>query len=151
MKKILTGIISSVLCLSLAACAQVGKAEFDPAKDAETLLSAEGAFVTTLAQIDQSTACALYGIDEGTVTGCAVYGSPSSAEELAIFTLNSSQAAEDAATALQYRVEDRAEELEDYMPGEMDKLKDAVIETRGSSVLLVIAADYGPINDFLEG
>ncbi|WP_251449065.1 DUF4358 domain-containing protein [Vermiculatibacterium agrestimuris] len=150
MKKILSGIVFAVLCLSLTACG--GKtAEFSPAQDAAELREAEGAFTTALTQIDQATACALYGIDEATVTASAVYASPSSAEELAIFTLDSDEAAQAAQTALGYRVEDRLEELEDYMPEEMDKLKDAVIEKRGSSVLLVIASDYGPVSEFLEG
>ena len=150
MKNILSGIVFAVLCLSLTACG--GKtAEFSPAQDAAELREAEGAFTTALTQIDQATACALYGIDEATVTASAVYASPSSAEELAIFTLDSDEAAQAAQTALGYRVEDRLEELEDYMPEEMDKLKDAVIEKRGSSVLLVIASDYGPVSEFLEG
>ena len=151
MKRILTGLLAAALCLSLCACSQGEKADFDPAGDAQALLRADGAFSSSLTQIDQATACALYGIDEDTVTGCAVYASPSSAEELAIFTLRSGQAAEDAAAALQRRVEDRTEELEDYMPGETGKLEAAVVETRGCSALLVIAADYGPVNDFLEG
>ncbi len=150
MKKFLLVLCSAALCLSLSACG--GKtAEFSPAKDAAALLNAEGAFATALTQIDQATACALYGIDEAAVTASAVYASPSSAEELAVFSLNSDEAANAAQTALGYRVEDRMEELEDYMPGEMEKLKSAVVEKRGNSVLLVIAADYGPVNDFLEG
>lgn len=150
MKKFLLVLCSAALCLSLSACG--GKtAEFSPAKDAAALLNAEGAFATALTQIDQATACALYGIDEAAVTASAVYASPSSAEELAVFSLNSDEAANAAQTALDYRVEDRMEELEDYMPGEMEKLKSAVVEKRGNSVLLVIAADYGPVNDFLEG
>ena len=142
--------LAKQLYLFLSACG--GKtAEFSPAKDAAALLNAEGAFATALTQIDQATACALYGIDEAAVTASAVYASPSSAEELAVFSLNSDEAANAAQTALGYRVEDRMEELEDYMPGEMEKLKSAVVEKRGNSVLLVIAADYGPVNDFLEG
>ena len=154
MKKFLLVLCSAALCLSLSACG--GKtAEFSPAKDAAALLNAEGAFATALTQIDQATACALYGIDEAAVTASAVYASPSSAEELAVFSLNSDEAAnaaaaQTAAKQLGYRVEDRMEELEDYMPGEMEKLKSAVVEKRGNSVLLVIAADYGPVNDFLE-
>ena len=152
MKKIRFGILSLTLCLSLAACGG-GKepSPFDPAADAQTLLAADGAFTADLTAVEEATACALYGIDEAAVTASAVYASPSSAEELAVFSLNSNEAANAAQTALGYRVEDRMEELEDYMPGEMEKLKSAVVEKRGNSVLLVIAADYGPVNDFLEG
>ena len=158
MKKILSGIVFAVLCLSLTACG--GKtAEFSPAKDAAELREAEGAFTTALTQIDQATACALYGIDEATVTASAVYASPSGLSPPPPPPpwpphhppATPPPPAQAAQTALDYRVEDRLEELEDYMPEEMDKLKDAVIEKRGSSVLLVIASDYGPVSEFLEG
>jgi len=147
MKKLLSGVLAAALCLSLAACGG-GKAGFSP-DDAQTLLSSS-AFSETLESIDQSTACLLYGIDEDTVTGSAVYGSTgATAEELAIFTLKDEESAKAAATALGYRVEDRADELADYLPNELPKLDKAVIETRGSSVLLVVAADYAPVEEFL--
>ena len=111
-----------------------------------------GAFSEALTEIDQDTACLLYGIDASTVTACAVYGSTgATAEELAIFTLKDSDAAGAALSALQLRVEDRTEALASYLPNEITKLQSAVTEARGSSVLLVIAADYGPIDTFLEG
>ncbi len=149
MKKFLSGILLLTLCLSLTACGQGDRQPFDPAEDADTLL-ATTAFSEALESIDQDTACALYGIDPNTVSSCAVYGSTgATAEELAIFALTDADAAKAAATALGYRVEDRKEELEDYLPNEMDKLDHAVIDTVGNTVLLVIAADYGPVDDFL--
>ena len=48
-------------------------------------------------------------------------------------------------------MEDRTEALASYLPNEITKLQSAVTEARGSSVLLVIAADYGPVDTFLEG
>lgn len=152
MKKFLCVLLSAVLCLSLTSCGGENKSEFDPAADAQALLETDGVFSEALEEIDQATACALYGIDENTVTSCAVYGSTgATAEELAIFVLKDADAADAALTALGYRVEDRREELENYLPAEMDKLKSPVTEKRGCSVLLVIAADYGPVNEFLEG
>ncbi|BDF68891.1 hypothetical protein CE91St43_28630 [Oscillospiraceae bacterium] len=151
MKKLLAGITSLALCLSLTACGGDGKKAFDPSADAETLLNS-GAFSEALTEIDQDTACLLYGIDASTVTACAVYGSTgATAEELAIFTLKDSDAAGTALSALQLRVEDRTEALASYLPNEITKLQSAVTEARGSSVLLVIAADYGPVDTFLEG
>ena len=76
-----------------------------------------------------------------------------SLEELAIFTLTDGEAAEAALTALEYRVEDQKESAADYagyLQNELPKLEGAVTRQRGNSVLLVIAADYGPVNDFLE-
>lgn len=156
MKKIRFGILSLTLCLSLAACGG-GKepSPFDPAADAQTLLAADGAFTSDLTAVEEATACALYGIDPDTVTGCAVYmgNTGVSLEELAIFTLTDGEAAEAALTALEYRLEDQKESAADYagyLQNELPKLEGAVTRQRGNSVLLVIAADYGPVNDFLE-
>lgn len=152
MKKLLCGILSLALCLSLAACGGKDPAPFEPEADAQTLLNSDGVFSEGLEAIDASAACALYGIDEATVTSAAVYGSTgATAEELAIFAFSSAEDAKAAQTQLQYRVEDRTEELRDYLPNELPKLEKAVIQVRGASVLLVVAADYGPVNDFLEG
>ena len=122
MKKIRFGILSLTLCLSLAACGG-GKepSPFDPAADAQTLLAADGAFTADLTAVEEATACALY--------------------------------AEAALTALEYRVEDQKESAADYagyLQNELPKLEGAVTRQQGNSVLLVIAADYGPVNDFLE-
>lgn len=150
MKKLLSGLLLLPLCLSLAACGKK-QASFSPARDAAALMDAPGVFSSPLTQIDQSTACVLYGIDESTVTESAVYGSTSGADELAIFTFSGEEDAQAAQTQLQYRVEDRIEELRDYLPQELPKLDGALILVRGASVLFVVAADYGPVNDFLEG
>ncbi len=150
MKKFLSVFISAALVMSLAACGG-GETAFDPAADAKTLLETEGVFSEAMTEIDRSTACALYGMDESTVTDSAVYGATGCAEELAIFTLSDETAAQAAATQLGYRVEDRKEGLADYMPAELPKLDKAVVETRGNSVLLVIAADYAGVDAFLKG
>ena len=140
------------LCLTLAACGgENSPAPFDPAADSRTLLDTPGVFSGAMVEIDGDTACALYGIDAATVDACAVYAAEGSAEELAIFTFPDDDAAQAGAKRLGYRVEDRADELRDYMPGELTKLSGAVVETRGASALLVIAADYTAVTAFLEG
>ena len=150
MKKFLSGILAAALCLGLSACGGKETAPFDPAADAETLL-ASGAFSEELTQIDRAVICAQYGLDETTVTGCAAYApTGATAEELAIFTFSSSDQADKALTALQNRVADRTDELEGYLPDEISKLDSAVVEVRGSSALLVVASDYGPVTTFLE-
>lgn len=159
MKKFLSVLCLSALCLSLAACGGSkadGPAPFDPEADAKTLLESEGVFATPLEEIDQATACVLYGIDEASVDSCKVYvgNAGVSLEELAVFTLTDEDAARDALTFLEYRVEDQKEAAAGYagyLQEELSKLDGAVTVQRGSSVLLVIAADYGPVNTFLGG
>ena len=150
MKKARFAPLFLALIFTLSACGEK-PASFSPATDSSILLEAEGAFSAPLTPIDRSTACALYGIDENTVTDCAVYGSTTSAEELAILVFSSNEEAKTAQTLLQYRIKDRTDELRDYLPDELPKLEKAVIELRESSILFVIAADYGPVEDFLKG
>lgn len=151
MKKLLSALLSGILVLSLTACGEKAPAAFDPSKDAQALLDASGVFVETMEPIDQATACSLYGIDEATVTASAVYmANATSAEELAIFTLTDETAAQAAAKQLGYRVDDRIDELTGYLPGEVPKLEDAVVETRGSSVLLLVCSDYDSAKKVLE-
>lgn len=150
MKKSRSVFFAALLVLALAACGDKAPQAFDPASDARTLLDKPGVFSSPLVEIDQATACALYGIDEGGVTGSAVYmANAVSAEELAVFAFSDGDAAQAAATALSCRVEDRKEALADYLPGEVPKLDGAVVEVRGNSALLVVAADYAGVEEFL--
>lgn len=150
MKRLLPTLCAAALCLSLTACGKPA-APFDPVQDAQTLLDS-GAFSEVLTPLDQDVACALYGIDQTAVTACAVYASPgATAEELALFTFSSQEEAEAAVTLLGYRVEDRREELENYLPNELPKLDKAVIQQREASLLLVVATDYSPVETFLKG
>lgn len=155
MKRSLSALLLLALCLTLSACGSREPAPFDPEADSKALLETAGVFTGELEEVDQSTACALYGINESTVTGAKVYmgNTGVSLEELAIFTLTDDDAAQKALTALGYRVEDQREAAAGYagfLQEELPKLDGAVIQQRGASVLLVIAADYGPVEDFLK-
>ena len=76
------------------------------------------------------------------MTGCAVYTTPTAgAEEIAVFTLVDEDAAKSALDALTQRVADQKEALENYQPDEVSKLDNAILEQRGNSVLLAVAAD----------
>lgn len=133
--------LAAAMTLVLCACGGGAAEPFDPASTASALLDS-GAFSENLEQLDQDVACMLYGIDESTVTGSAVYGSTgATAEEIAVFTLTDETAAQAAKTALETRVADQKTALESYLPAEIVKLDAAIIEQRGSSVLMVVAAD----------
>ena len=70
-----------------------GPDPYDPETAAQALLDS-GAFSDALDTVDQDTAAALYGIDADTITGSAVYTSPSAgAEEIAVLVLTDEDAA----------------------------------------------------------
>lgn len=151
MKKFLSVFFSALLTVSLTACKQESSpAAFSPDSDAQTLLDS-GAFTEALTQIDTEVACARYGIDPATVTGGAVYGSTgATAEELAIFTFDTPDHAEDAKKAVGYWLEDQTEAMSTYLPLEVPKLEKGVLEVREGSLLLVVANDYAPVDGFLK-
>ena len=151
MKQYLCAALSLALLFSLAACGgkEAEVAPFSPS-DAATLLES-GAFSEVLEAIDTDVACALYGIDQATVTDAAVYSSTgTTAEELAIFTFTDEDAAQAALTALGNHLEDWSAAMADYLPREIPKLEKAVLEQRGNSLLLVVAKDYDPVEEFLN-
>lgn len=135
--------LAAALCLLLSACGGGGDATpFDPASAAQALRDS-GAFTEALEETDLDTSCMLYGLDADTVSGCAVYTSLSAgAEEIAVLTLKDKEGADAALAALKTRVEDQTEALRDYQPGEVSKLENAIVEQRGNSVLLAVAADH---------
>lgn len=157
MKRFLSVLAVAGLFSSLVACGNRSTTvPFDPPTDSKVLLETPGVFDSSLEEIDISTACSLYNIDETTVEDGAVHlGSTGvSLEELAIFTFTDETAAETAFTCLQYRIEDQKEASADYaafLKDEMEKLDGAIVEQRSNSVLLVIAADYAPVHTFLGG
>ena len=134
---------AALLCLALTACGgggAVGQTPYDPETAAQALLDS-GAFSDALDTVDQDTAAALYGIDADTITGSAVYTSLSAgAEEIAVLVLTDEDAAAAALDGLEARVADQKAVLESYQPDEVSKLDSAIVEQRGNSVLLAVAA-----------
>ena len=102
-------LLAGVLAVTLTACGGGTAAQpFDPAETAQALLDS-GAFSEPLEEMSVDLACGtLYDIDASEVTGCAVYTSlTAGAEEIAVLTLNSEEAASGALDALEQRVADQ--------------------------------------------
>ena len=152
---------AALLCLALTACGgggAVGQTPYDPETAAQALLDS-GAFSDALDTVDQDTAAALYGIDADTITGSAVYtaeflktcGISAGAEEIAVLVLTDEDAAAAALDGLESRVADQKAVLESYQPDEVSKLDSAIVEQRGNSVLLAVAADAEKARAALDG
>ena len=131
------------LCLTLSACGG-GNEEavaFDPAVTAQSLLDS-GAFSDALEEVDTSVAATLYGVDEADIADGVVYMSLSAgAEEIAVLVLSDADAAAAAMEGLEAHVADQRTALESYQPDEVSKLDGAILQQKGSSVLLAVCAD----------
>ena len=152
MKRILTIVLTVALVL-LPACSAPQDEERKIGLDAlaEELLES-GIFEEELNPADGEIAEKLYGI--GNAVSFQLYvGSGATASELALLEF---EAEEDAAAALslaQERVDAQTESFAAYLPGEVKKLEDAVIEQHGRYVVVCVSeGDAGPIlSNYFQG
>lgn len=142
--------LAVAICLLLTACG-AGAAAYDPAATAAALRETQ-AFTDTLEEVDRQVAAAYYGLDEDTIEDSVVYTSLSAgAEEIAVFVLKDEAAAKAALTALQGHLESQRAALKDYKPDDVSKLDGAILDRRGNSVLLAVAADQAAAQAALDG
>lgn len=143
MKKLICGVLVSVLLL--AACAGCAKTEpepsFAPLETVQALLDS-GAFSETLEELDPTLLFSLSGEAEDYEGSVLYYSTGATSEAAAVIaTRDASQAAE-AEKVLEAWVENQIEAVRNYQPAEVEKLEHAIIETRGNTVLLAVAADW---------
>ena len=158
MKTMLMRLIPAALtlCLTLTACGgdsgdSQAAGAFDPATAAQALLDS-GAFTDTLEAVDAEVAATLYGVDAADITDCSVYTSLSAgAEEIAVLVMADETSATAAMDGLEKRVADQKAALESYQPDEVAKLDSAILEQRGSSVLLAVCADADAARAAIDG
>ena len=156
MNRVLTAITSlgAICCLFLSACgekAPAAPAAYDPSATAEALMASE-AFSGALEEIDKEMIPAYYKLDESTIDDAVAYGSLSAgAEEIVVLTLKDEAGATAAVEALKARGETQKEALKDYQPQEVAKLDGAIVDQRGNSVILVVAADASAAQTVLDG
>jgi hypothetical protein len=134
------------LALLLTGCSKAGgtDAALDPAGTTKALLDS-GAFSETLEPLEDDLIPLLFGLtgDESQYQGSVVYFSTGATTETAavLCTGDADQAAA-AEQALGAWVDSQIEAVRNYQPAEVDKLEHAILETRGSTVLFVVAADW---------
>ena len=139
MKNVLIVLLTAALVLT-SACSIQDKADLSVDLDAaaEELLES-GVFEETLTLADEGIAKKLYGIENATTFRLYV-GSGATASELAIFEFKAEEDAKAALPLAQERVASRKESFASYLPGEVKKLEDAVVEQYGRYVVVCISA-----------
>ena len=148
MKRLLSIAMALVLGLGVAAC---GGKDSDGYETGDVQAMAEaGAFSEELEELDADTAFSAlyrldsYGLAREDLTGCAVLrSSGATCEEGTVLVLDSAEHAKDARKALEDYIQNQISANEDYgyRLAEIPKLKDAYIDVKGSTVLLIVAND----------
>ena len=142
MKKILCGALACLLLLG--GCRTVTVAAFEPEETVRAILDS-GAFSEQLEELDPDIAVRLFRLpgDPEQYEGTAVYYSTGATSEVvAVVRAGDTDRAAQAETALKQWVEAQIEATRNYQPAEVEKLEHAILETRGDTVLLVVAADW---------
>lgn len=153
MRRCAAGLLALVLAVGLAACG--GQKETDSryeTGDVQAMADA-GAFSETLEELDGDTAFALYrleeaGLERAQLTDCALLRSAgATCEEGAVLVFDTEDHAQTAQEALERYLQGQIDANRDYRPGEISKLEDAILDRRGNTLLLAVAADTQAARD----
>ncbi len=147
--------LTAALCLLLGACsapADSGSAAFDPEAATQAVLDS-GAFSVELTELDAALLYDFsgYGLDSSTLTASKAYSASGFAEQVSVTVWKDEAAAQAAVDMFKTYLEDMAATYKDYAPAEVPKLENAVLELRGSSVLLAVANDAGAAKTAVDG
>ena len=136
MKKLLCGLL--LLALS-AGCSGTEAAPFPPEQTVQALLNS-GAFSETLEELDPAL---LFYLEGEEYAGSVLYFSTgATSETAAVITAKDAEQAGSVKDTLSNWVESQIEATRNYQPAEVEKLEHAILEVRGNTVLLAVAADW---------
>ena len=147
--------LAAALCLLLGACsspAESGTTAFDPETATQAVLDS-GAFSVELTELDAALLYDFsgYGLDSSTLTASKAYSASGFAEQVSVTVWKDEASAQAAVDMFKTYLEDMAATYKDYAPAEVPKLENAVLEQRGTSVLLAVANDADAVKTAVEG
>ena len=144
MKRLICAALGCLLLLSGCSMSKPEKEVSFPASATTQTLLDSGAFSEQLEELDVDIAVMLFqlGGDVGEYEGSKVYYSTGATAEIAaVISVRDKAGVPEVEAALKAWVESQIAAEEGYRPAEVPKLENAILETRGNSVLLVVAAD----------
>lgn len=142
-KRLLALLTACVMGLTLCGCmgGEESSAPFEVEGTGRALLDSGAYTDTEDMQPPLEPAVFFDRLDAGAVTGGAVYSSTYTAEVAAVILFKDETAAQDGEAVLKGWLSDRTAAERNYRPAEAEKLEKALLERRGSTVALVVAAD----------
>lgn len=143
MKKSFLFLVFLVLIFTAAGCSGNPGGDVDiSAGDAADKLLETVTFRDNLVKVEDDVAGNYYKFDD-TVTEFAVYlsGNGATAEEIAVLKTTAGGDAETLRPILEKRVASQKIRYADYVPGELLKLEEPVIVSKGNMIIMVLADD----------
>lgn len=135
-KKLLAMTVITTMIISLVGCDTGKTISVSPDELASKLVSGV-TFKDQLAKVEEDTVLDLYGLSQSQISDMSVYmGSGATAEEVAVFQTNDTEAVKKSA---QQRIKNKKADFENYIPEEIPKLNDPVLQVKGDYVILCIS------------
>ena len=138
---------AALACLLLAGCGKTEK-ELDMEALANDLLEG-GVFEETLYPAEESAIPLLLGF-ETACEGLVYVGTGATAEELLLLKAADEAEAQAIRDRLADHLADRTESFAAYLPAETEKLEKAILELRGTAVVLCVCGDPEAARAILE-
>lgn len=150
MKKTVLGFGMAVLCLMLFACGKT-ETQLNVTETAKALVE-QGVFEDTMSETQSNIFEMLYyGVDSSTVEELAFYMSTgATAEEVMVARCVTEEAAETLEAIAKERVTYLKSSFENYVPKELTKLENPVLQREGRYVILCISADDQTAKNILK-
>lgn len=151
-KRILALLLCCGLCIGLCACVDGNAVKpFEAEGTAKALLDCGGYTDVEDMQPPLEPAVFFDQLDAAAVTGGGVYSSTYTAELAAVVLFTDEEAAQDGCAVLNTWLADRTEAERDYRPAEAVKMEKAILERRGSTLVLAVAADPAAAQKAIDG
>lgn len=141
----------AMLMLLLVGCnAKSDKVSIDVINLADAL-SQNIVFEDSMSVLDEEIMLDIFGIDKSLVKAQRVYVSTgATAEEIAVFESYDKESANQIYKMLSQRIEEQKLAFENYVPGELAKLSEAVLQQRGKYIILCVSNDNRTAKSIIE-
>ena len=145
MKKVIAAAMAAAMLLG--SCGKQQK-DVDIEALAEEIVTSVS-FDDTLEEIDDSMISMLYDIT-GYTDAVLYKGSGATAEEVAVFKMDSDDDAKTALDEANAHIQSQIKSYESYMPDEVTRLEDAVVKREGVYVVVVVSSDTAKAEEILD-
>lgn len=116
-----------------------------------TKIIESGAFKDELSQIPDEIVMEAYGFTTDEIQEIVSYqGSGATSEELVILQAKSKEDMNNIKEKINIRLEERKEAFESYLPEEVFKIENRVLETKGNYIILAIAQDTNKVEETIK-
>lgn len=114
-------------------------------------IASSSSFEDELAKIDDELAIELYGFEANGIEEIVSYqGSGASSEEILVLKVKDVNDINNAKEKIETRLKEKEEAFASYLPKEVSKIQNHILEEKGNYIILCICNDYNTVNKVIK-